>query len=61
MCLSIEWGSLHHVNEAWLELELEVVGVTCWSSAEFIVLGTVNSRSVLLTITSKTDVELFLD
>jgi len=33
MCLSAEWGSLHHVDEAWLELELKVVGFECWSSA----------------------------
>ena len=26
MCLSAEWGSLHHVDEAWLEFELKVVG-----------------------------------
>ena len=33
MCLSTEWGSLHHVDEAWLELELNVVSFECWSSA----------------------------
>ena len=32
MYLSAEWGSLHHVNEAWLELELKVVGFECWSN-----------------------------
>ena len=33
MCLSSKRGSLHHVDEAWLELELKVVGFECWSSA----------------------------
>ena len=31
MCLSAEWGSLHHVDEAWLELELKIIGFECWS------------------------------
>ena len=33
MCLSVEWGSSHHVDEAWLELELKVVSFEFWSSA----------------------------
>ena len=33
MCLSTEWGILHHVDEAWLELKLEVGSSECWSSA----------------------------
>ena len=33
MCLSTEWGSLHYVDEAWLELKLKVIGFECWSSA----------------------------
>jgi hypothetical protein len=32
MCLSAEWGSLHHVDVAWLELKLKVIGSKCWSS-----------------------------
>ena len=34
MCLSAESGSLHHVNEAWLELKLKVVGSECWSHVD---------------------------
>ena len=33
MCLSTEWSSLNHVDEAWLEFKLKVVGFECWSSA----------------------------
>ena len=33
MCLSAEWSRMHHVDEAWLELKLEIVGFECWSSA----------------------------
>jgi hypothetical protein len=32
MCLSVERGSLLHVDEAWLELKLKVVDFECWSS-----------------------------
>ena len=58
MCLSTEWGSLHHVDEAWLELELKVVGFECWSSV--IVLGA-RSRELTQSFvnhSSETSVEL---
>ena len=34
MCLFAEWGSMHHVDEAWLEFKLKVDGFECWSSAD---------------------------
>jgi hypothetical protein len=52
---------LHHVDEAWLELKLKVIGVECWSSADVSVLGAVNSRSVFSAIASETGVKLPLD
>ena len=61
MCLSAEWGSLHHVDEAWLELKLKVVGFECWSGANVLMLGAENSRRVLLAIASETGVEPPLD
>ena len=39
MCLSAKWGSLHHVDEDWLELKLEVVGFECWSNADVLSAG----------------------
>ena len=42
MCLFAELDSLHHVDEAWLEFELKVVGFECWSSAD--VLGAWSSE-----------------
>ena len=53
MCLSAEWGSLHHVDEAWLELKLMVVGSECWPVWMFLVLGAKNSRRVLSAIAQK--------
>jgi hypothetical protein len=32
MCPSTKCSSLHHVDEAWLELKFMVVGVECWSN-----------------------------
>jgi hypothetical protein len=32
MCLSTECISLHHIDEAWLELKFMIVGVECWSN-----------------------------
>jgi hypothetical protein len=51
---------LHHVDEAWLELKLKIVGVECWSSVN-VLLRAEYSRRVLSAIASKTDVELPLD
>jgi hypothetical protein len=52
---------LHHVDEAWLELKLKVVGFECWSSTNFSVLGAENSRRVFTAIASEVGVELPLD
>ena len=57
MCLFAEWSSLHHVDEAWLELKLEIVGFECWSSVDVL---SAWSR-VFLAMTSRTGVELPLN
>ena len=61
MCLSTEWGSLHHVDEAWLELKPKVVGFECWSSAN--VLGTQSKKLMqsFVSHSSETGVELPLE
>ena len=60
MCLSTEWGSLHHVDEAWLELELKVVGFECQSSVNVLSAWS-REFCVLSAIASETGVELRLD
>ena len=52
---------MHHVDEAWLELKLKVVGFECWSGANVLMLGAENSRRVFSAMTSETGVELPLD
>jgi hypothetical protein len=44
ICLFAEWGSLHHVDEAWLEFELKIVGFD--PVRMFLMLGAENSRLV---------------
>jgi len=61
MCLSAELGSLHHVDEAWLELKFKVVSLSVGPVRMFSVLGAENSRRVFSTIASETGVELPLD
>jgi hypothetical protein len=36
MYLSIKLGSLHHIDEAWLELKLEMFSVKCWTYADIL-------------------------
>jgi hypothetical protein len=57
MCLSTEWDTLHHVDVAWLELELKVVGLV----RMFSMLRAENSRRILSVIASGTGVELPLN
>jgi hypothetical protein len=61
MCLSTEWCSLYHVDEAWLELELKVIDVQCWSSADVLNAWSSEIKSVLSAIASGTGVKLLLD
>ena len=61
MCLSTEWSSLHHVDEAGLELELKIVILSVAPVRMFSVLGAENSRRVFSAMTSGTGIELPLD
>ena len=61
MCLSTEWGSLHHVDEAWLELELKVVGFVCWSSANVLGAQSRELTQSFVSRSSETGVKLPLD
>ena len=61
MCLSTEWGSLHHVDEAWLELELKVVGFECWSSANVLGAQSRELTQSFVSHSSETGVELPLN
>ena len=61
MCLSTEWGSLHHVDEAWLELKLKVVGFECWSSANVLGAQSRELTQSFVSHSSETSVELPLD
>jgi hypothetical protein len=60
MCLSTKWASFHHVDEAWLEFKLKVLGLECWSGTN-VLCAWRNSRTVLSSIASKTSVEMPLD
>ena len=46
MCFSTEWGSLHHVDEAWLELELKIISFKCWSSANIRTRPTLKTNNI---------------
>ena len=61
MCLSTEWGCLHHVDEAWLELELKVIGFECWSSANVLDARSRELTQSLVNHSLETGVELPLD
>ena len=58
MCLSAEWGSLHHVDEAWLELKLKIIDFECWSSANVLSAWSRELTQSLLSHSSETGVEL---
>ena len=61
ICLSTEWGSLHHVDEAWLELKLEVGSSECWSSANILGAWSRELMQGFVSHSSETGVELPLD
>ena len=61
MCLYTEWGSLHHVDEAWLDLELKVIGFECWSSANVPGAWSRELMQSFVSHSSETGVELPLD
>ena len=61
MCLFAEWGSLHHVDEAWLELELKVVGFEFWPSANVLGARSRELTQSLVSHSSETGVEHPLD
>ena len=54
-------SSLHHVDEAWLELELKVVGFECWSSVNVLSTWRRDSLRVFSAIALETGVEMPLD
>ena len=58
MCLSTEWGSLHHVDEAWLELKLKVVGSEYWSTVDVLSAWSREFMQGLISIALETGVEL---
>ena len=61
MCLFAEWGSLHHVHEAWLELKLKVVASECWSSANVLGAWSRELMQGFVSHSSETGVKLPLD
>ena len=61
MCLSTKWGSLHHVDEAWLEIELKVIGFECWSSADVLVAWSRELTQSLISHSFRTGVKHSLD
>jgi len=54
MNLSTELRSLHHVDEARLELQLKILSFKCWTSVD--ILDAKNSHKVLSTMSSGTGV-----
>jgi hypothetical protein len=52
---------LHHVDEAWLELKLKIVGVECWSKANVLSAWSGELTQSFVSHSSESGVELSFD